>query len=267
MTTPRPPIDERYHEIFLRLVNTLQLDYTCMKATNAALELDNKHWKAKAEELAKELENASTATDAAAETTDKDNDLADRLEEALEENDKLKTALDGEVKRIERAAKARKVARDKLERKTEEYNELVQGLLEAREQLDKARDENTGESRRIEDAEAKLKAAREELAKTKDALAASEQRRGEIPALEKQLQQARAKEAESTKLIEELRAQITNAEAAPGSDSTVDVAGIRRHLENAKRTFDDAPDKSYRAITRAMNLLSKTGTDQNQGAA
>lgn len=264
MTTPSPLTDERYQEIFLRLVNTLQLDYTCLKATNAALELDNKRWKVKAEKLAKELENASTVTDSASATADNDNALADSLEAALEENEKLKTALDGEMKRIERATKARKVAREKLAHKTEEYNELVQELLEAREQLDKARAGNTEDSRRIEDAEAELKAAREERAYYKDKLSVAETNREEWTRLNREHQEIRELVMQKDEEIEKLRAELDAAGGDRTEHPAVDLAGVRRHLENARRTFEEEPDKSFRAIKRAQNLLDNITADAEE---
>ena len=266
-------LNERYHEAFLRLVENLAQDHSYVKVERNELRFELSEYQAKVDSLTSQLEAERALHTADADEQSTDEELAAKLEQALEENEKLKTAFDAEEKRTARAARARKVAREKLERKTAEYNELLTELHEARAQLEKVRAADAGDAQRVAQLNDNLDVAQRTLEEYKTALeeiteqleaekndhAQSKKQLSELASLQEKLEKSLTDAAQKDDLIKELRAQLDAAGCPQPDASTVDVAGVRRHLENAKRTFDEDPDKCYRAITRAQKLLDPAG--------
>lgn len=142
-----------------------------------------------------------------------------------------------EHKADEESAGQIRVLKQKLERKTKDYNDALEALHQARAQTERA----------LRD-----KKAAEMIAHTHETRAAAETR-----FIESSRSLAKAKEAlaganggMAKQLLEE-KAQLER-----------DIAELKRHLQAAKQHFDDAPDKSLRAINRALLVLFPESSDR-----
>lgn len=184
------------------------------------------------------------------------------------EVDALKKKLAGAKADADEARRARQATDEKLKRKTTDHDMATEALHASNDEIKSAheqRDAAKAEAKRLQE---EYEAARQELKQIQVDNATLTKERDNAKAAERRVRERTAAVLDSRKRalkenkelksqIERLRVELDEGGAAASqSGQAVEATGLRRHLETAAAQFEDDPDKSLRAITRALSLLT-----------
>ncbi|MEH0147440.1 hypothetical protein V6D40_07185 [Corynebacterium sp. Q4381] len=180
----------------------------------------------------------------------------------------LKNQLAGAKADAAEARRARQAIDEKLKRKTADHDMATKTLLANNDEIRKALEQRDVAKAEVDRLQKDYEAARQDfkeiqadnntLTKERDAAEAEARRvNAEMLDIVTRERQVIEENQELKSQIEQLREAVATSEGAPPqSGQTVAEEGLRRHLETAVAQFEEAPDKSLRAITRALSLLN-----------
>lgn len=235
MNNLTPPTEDWFMQTFLGFVHDLQEDNRRLRSKCTALADAERDARFEIEKLMKD--HLDTGSDDVGDDPEQGSiaeelkEAREALKEAREGITALEELLDQAKTQRDTANKASRVSNEKYSRKALDFDRVLGELHECRAQI--------------------------------------EQKDTQIAELKENIDDQRHLEEELSKALDELeqktkQLKTQTGKPAPAPHNEADVEGALRHIDAARRQFDEEPDKALRSINRARSLLDKTTTEEEE---